>query len=80
MNITTTKGKAMATKITAPKLIEAICHIRRCEEPARYNFVITGHPNGDVACSYCHNCMTFTPGHWDDSPTPYSITITGPIA
>ena len=70
----------MATKSPAPQLIDATCAIRRCDEPARYNFVIAGHPNGDVARSYCHNCMTFTSGHWDDSPTPYSITITGPIA
>ena len=68
------------TKAAAPKLIDAICHIRRCSEPARYNYVTTGHPNGDMAASYCHEHTTFTAGHWDESPTPYGITITGPIA
>lgn len=62
-----------------PSLIEQVCRIKRCSAPARYNFVTTGHPNGDIAASYCHNHVTFTPGHWDESPTPYSITITGPL-
>ena len=70
----------MTTRTEAPKLITAGCAIRRCDQPARYNFVIQGHPNGDVTLSYCHNHTTFAPGHWDDSPIPYSITITGPIA
>lgn len=70
----------MAANTTIPELINATCAIQRCNEPARYNFIITGHPNGDVAKSYCHNHMTFTPGHWDESPAPYSITITGPIS
>jgi len=68
-----------AREAATPRLIDAICHIRRCEEAARYNYIVVGHPNGDIAASYCHNHMTFTPGHWDDSPMPYSITITGPI-
>jgi hypothetical protein len=65
-------------KPATPKLINEVCHIRRCEEPARYNFVTTGHPNGDIAASYCHEHHQHA-GHWDDSPVPYSITITGPI-
>lgn len=64
---------------TPPRLIEAICHIGRCSEPARYNYVISGHPNGDIAVSYCHDHTTFAPGHWDDSPEAYTITITGPL-
>ena len=69
------------SKTQAPKLINQICTIRRCEEAARYNFVIVGHPNGDVACSYCttHARECAGVGHWDESPRPYSITVTGPI-
>lgn len=68
-------------KNTASQLIDQICRIKRCDEPARYNFVIVGHPNGDVACSYCweHARSSAGVGHWDESPTPYSITITGPF-
>lgn len=65
-------------KNSASQLIDQICRIKRCDEPARYNYVIVGHPNGDVACSYCHEHYP-THGHWDESPTPYSITITGPF-
>jgi hypothetical protein len=61
------------------KLINAICRIRHCDYPARYNYVTTGHPNGDTAVSYCDFHATVTQGHWDESPVPYSITITGPI-
>lgn len=68
----------MNKKTTAPKLLNEVCAIRRCDEAARYNFVTTGHPNGDVAASYCNEHHQHA-GHWDDSPTPYRITITGPI-
>lgn len=68
-----------AKKKAASNLIDAICHIRRCEEPARYNYVIEGHPNGDIAASYCNGHIRERGGHWDESPTPYSITITGPL-
>lgn len=66
-------------KNAAPKLIDAICRIRRCDEAARYNYVVNGHPNGDVAASYCAEHIRERGGHWDDSPAPYSITITGPL-
>jgi hypothetical protein len=68
-----------AKKNTASKLLNEVCAIRRCDEAARYNFETQGHPNGDVAVAYCHNHSTMTPGHWDESPTPYSITVTGPF-
>lgn len=62
-------------------LINPVCTIRYCDAPARYNFVIVGHPNGDVACSYCweHARESAGIGHWDASPRAYSITVTGPF-
>lgn len=59
-------------------LIDQTCRIKRCDKPARYNFVVAGHPNGDIRASYCDFHITVAPGHWDDSPVPYSITVTGP--
>lgn len=69
----------MKVKTATPRLIDATCRIRRCEEPARYNYVVNGHPNGDIAASYCNGHIRARGGHWDESPAPYSITITGPI-
>lgn len=82
INSGTQKRTRSAPKPAAPTLINHVCRINRCHEPARYNFVIVGHPNGDVACSYCweHAKQSGGIGHWDESPTPYTITITGPIA
>jgi hypothetical protein len=60
------------------KLIDQTCRINRCDEAARYNLVMSGHPNGDYAASYCAEHVKQKAGHWDESPTPYSITVTGP--
>jgi len=73
-------GEQVTTKKSArPKLIDAICRIRHCTELARYNYVLNGHPNGDIAASYCREHIRERGRHWDESPVPYSITITGPI-
>jgi len=61
------------------RLIDPICRIRHCAAEARYNLVTAGHPNGDVAVSYCAEHIRSAPGHWEDSPASYSITVTGPI-
>jgi hypothetical protein len=66
-------------KNTAPKLIDQICRLNRCSEPARFNYVIEGHPNGDSAASYCGQHINERAGMWTESPKPYKITITGPI-
>lgn len=54
------------------------CTIARCVRPATWNVTTDGHPNapGAQALAYCTGHL-FAPT-WEDSPTPYSITITGP--
>lgn len=62
-----------------PRLIDCTCRIRHCDADARYNLVMAGHPNVDIAASYCAKHIQEKWGHWDESPAPYSITVTGPI-
>lgn len=62
-------------------LINAVCKIRRCDRSARWNVEIIGHPNGDMAASYCHEHARESAGLlWDDSPKLYSVHVTGPFA
>ena len=57
-----------------------VCAIKRCQDQARWTVSIVGHPNatGPVVADYC------TPHAqadtlWEDSPRPYTVTVTGPL-
>lgn len=56
------------------------CTIQRCTNPARWTVTIADHPNMAAAQTwdYCAEHVHSQAEVWDDSPTPYSITITGP--
>lgn len=61
-------------------LLNNVCQIRWCAQPARYNVEVIGHPNGDVAAAYCHkHAEERGGGMWDESPRPYTKRITGPF-
>jgi hypothetical protein len=65
---------------TQKLLINAICAIRSCDLPARWNIEIIGHPNGDAAAAYCHKHAEERAGSfWDESPKAYSVVVTGPF-
>lgn len=53
------------------------CKITACDKPARWTIETKGHPNGDIETAYCREHLF--PFAWDESPTPYTITIRGPF-
>lgn len=55
---------------------DGTCHIRKCEQPARWLVQTKGHPNGDIEAWYCADHAKAYP--WDESPTTYLTTIWGP--
>lgn len=54
------------------------CKNARCNETAIWTVTTTGHPEGaePLVVNYCADHV-FMPT-WHESPTPYTITITGP--
>ncbi len=55
---------------------QLICQTNRCESPALWTMVTTGHPNGDVAACYCTEHV-WVPAS-DLAARPFSITVEGP--
>lgn len=54
------------------------CKITRCDQPARWTVTSTGHPNGDFSGHYCRDHVGQKVPTWNDSPTPYTVTVSGP--
>lgn len=56
------------------------CTIKRCDKPANWTVTVADHPNvsGPQSWEYCAVHVSTQAIVWDDSPTPYSITIKGP--
>ena len=52
------------------------CHIKRCRKHATWRLDTSDHPNGGAVYWYCQAHM-FVPA-WDDAPTPYTMTVSGP--
>ena len=52
------------------------CTIKNCRKPAPWRLDCTGHPNGGAVYWYCQ-AHVFVPA-WDDAPTPYTMTVSGP--
>lgn len=54
-----------------------LCDIHDCDKPGRWLLRTEGHPNGDIGAWYCQQHAHTIP-NWDDSPSVYTITVSGP--
>ena len=52
------------------------CTVKNCRKPAPWRLDCTDHPNGGAVYWYCQQHI-FLPA-WDDAPTPYTMTVSGP--
>ena len=56
------------------------CQLTICDQPATWTLTIEGHPNtkGKTSAPYCADHIKGQVNPWDESPTPYTVTISGP--
>lgn len=58
-------------------MIVLLCTIRDCGRPALWTVAAPKHPNAPgFTAHYCHEHLRIPT--WEDSPTSYTITVTGP--
>ena len=52
------------------------CTIKHCRKHATWRLDCTDHPHGGHVSWYCREHL-FLPA-WEDAPTPYTMTVSGP--